>query len=548
MVTNDNNSLLAHLAYKFSGQTETTATEALGYILSRSEAARNALRDTLKTGGAHVGPIARVQTEVIGKKMERIDLSAYNEADEERVLIEAKFWASLTGNQPSEYLNRLPNDGKPSALLFVAPESRLETLWPEVCDRARKEFAVDMGSETGDLRTAAIAGSERRLMLTSWRAMLGAMASRASVDGDSAAERDILQLNALCEREDTEEFRPLRGNEVSPDFPRFQAHLINLVGDAVTRSKNEEVISSFGPWTSTVESHGMWITIVGATALIHINYRHWAKERETPVWLSFTNSGDTKLEAVRERLQPDLAPGKDILPIYLPLGVEREAVLNAIVERLREVGKLLASPAPRESGNLLGGDHVFYYLYTRPDGSRAVAFGDNYGLRNVHVVTADGLAQTEDWTLDAPPDDLLEDSDVATMEEIEERFGKLVRLEDQDIVERNRLELEPEAERRRAEAARRRLSAPIDFVRVPDEVMEIERVPIEDVRAKIPEIHRRQDELAPDRRERYDRFLDLALMLHRPEPTLRQWASDALMAFASLEHAEYRDEHPLEDG
>ena len=548
MVTNDNNSLLAHLAYKFSGQTETTATEALGYILSRSEAARNALRDTLKTGGADVGPIARVQTEVIGKKMERIDLSAYNEADEERVLIEAKFWASLTGNQPSEYLNRLPNDGKPSALLFVAPEMRLESLWSHIRERAEESgFALNSGSETGDLRTAAIAGSERRLMLTSWRAMLGAMASRASVDGDSAAERDILQLNALCEREDTEEFRPLRGNEVSPDFPRFQAHLINLVGDAVTRSKNEEIISWNGPWASTVESHGIWITIAGATALIHINYRHWAKERETPVWLSFTNSGDTKLETVHERLQPDLAPGKDILPIYLPLGVEREAVLNAIVERLREVSELLASPAPSESGNLLGGGRVFYYLYARPDGSRAVAFGDNYGLRNVHVVTADGLAQTEDWTLDAPPDDLLEDSDVATMEEIEERFGSLVRLEDQDIVERNRLELEPEAERRRAEAARRRLSEPIDFVRVPEEVIAIDTMPIADVRAKIPEVHRRQDALEPERRERYDRFLELKLMLCRPEPTMRQWVRSALMSFASLEHAEYRDEHPLED-
>lgn len=190
---------------------------------------------------------------------------------------------------------------------------------------------------------------------------------------------------------------------------------------------------------------------------------------------------------------------------------------------------------------------MFYYLYARPDGSRAVAFGDNYGLRNVHVVTADGLAQTEDWTLDAPPDDLLEDSDVATMEEIEERFGSLVRLEDQDIVERNRLELEPEAERRRAEAARRRLSEPIDFVRVPEEVIAIDTMPIADVRAKIPEVHRRQDALEPERRERYDRFLELKLMLYRPEPTMRQWVRSALMSFASLEHAEYRDEHPLED-
>ena len=55
MTTNDANqtspasqiSLLAYLAYKFGGQTETIATEALGYILSRSEAARNALRERM---------------------------------------------------------------------------------------------------------------------------------------------------------------------------------------------------------------------------------------------------------------------------------------------------------------------------------------------------------------------------------------------------------------------------------------------------------------------------------------------------------------------
>ncbi len=356
-------SLLAHLAYKFSGQTETTATEALGYILSRSEAARNALRDTLKTGGVDVCPIARVVTEVeievtakegAKEKDARIDLVGFGEDDAKRALIEVKFWAGLTENQPNTYLDELLKNDKPSALLFVAPESRLETLWTEIIRLANEDKAerfrlgVDRVDAETNLRSAVVNGGLHRLMLTSWRAMLGAMASRASVDGDSAAERDILQLNALCEQEDSDAFRPLRGNEVSPDFPRFQMHLIKLVGDAVTRSKNEEVISSFGPWASTIESHGMWITIAGASALFHINYRHWAKERETPVWLWFTNSGDTKIEAVRERLQPELAQGKDILPIYLPLGVERDAVLNAIVERLREVGKMLAPPAPEE--------------------------------------------------------------------------------------------------------------------------------------------------------------------------------------------------------
>jgi hypothetical protein len=68
MAADSRDSLLAHVAWKFTGQTETLGTEALGYILSRSAAAREALRETLRTGGADVAPLARVATEVIGKK------------------------------------------------------------------------------------------------------------------------------------------------------------------------------------------------------------------------------------------------------------------------------------------------------------------------------------------------------------------------------------------------------------------------------------------------------------------------------------------------
>ena len=53
MTTNDANqtspvsqiSLLAHLAYKFGGQTETIATEALGYILSLGGGAERLARE-----------------------------------------------------------------------------------------------------------------------------------------------------------------------------------------------------------------------------------------------------------------------------------------------------------------------------------------------------------------------------------------------------------------------------------------------------------------------------------------------------------------------
>ena len=47
------------------------------------------------------------------------------------MLIEAKFRAGLTDNQPMAYLKRLPAN-TPSALLFVAPAARLTTLWNEL--------------------------------------------------------------------------------------------------------------------------------------------------------------------------------------------------------------------------------------------------------------------------------------------------------------------------------------------------------------------------------------------------------------------------------
>lgn len=361
MTTNaDSNkiSLLAHLAYEFSSQTELVATKSLAYILNRSEAARNALRELLRTGGADIGPIARVQAEVIGKKMERIDLSAYNEADEERVLIEAKFWASLTGNQPSTYLNRLPNDNRPSALLFVAPESRLETLWPEVCDRARKEFTVDTGAETGDLRTVAIVGSERRLMLTSWRAMLGAMASRASVDGDSAAERDILQLNALCEQEDSDAFLPLRPSELGPQFARRISQFIQLAEAARAHVKVKPFVTATFPLRSATNSHGRYLTLLkNVPVWFGVRYDLWANRGDTPLWLvvrrtPFDWAAD--FNEVKRCLGPLIIENPSIvdtyegilIPFFLPTGVEREETLESIAVGLEQVCDLIGWDCP----------------------------------------------------------------------------------------------------------------------------------------------------------------------------------------------------------
>ena len=96
----DEQTLLAHLSGKFSHQPELVATEALGHILSSSEPSREALRGILQANGLDIGTISSIQTEVIGDEGERPDLVCSDRAGEERLLIEAKFWAGLPSTNP----------------------------------------------------------------------------------------------------------------------------------------------------------------------------------------------------------------------------------------------------------------------------------------------------------------------------------------------------------------------------------------------------------------------------------------------------------------
>jgi len=160
--------LFAHIVLdKLQGQIENVAVEALGYILSRSPEARNALVETLRDGGVCINSIVRMETQVSGETGARPDLVGYDEDDVERVLIEAKFWAPLTEKQPNEYLRQLTED-RSSALLFLAPVTRLELLWPELCELADKEFTLCKTTQKRELRATTVSCGKRRLILTSW--------------------------------------------------------------------------------------------------------------------------------------------------------------------------------------------------------------------------------------------------------------------------------------------------------------------------------------------------------------------------------------------
>ncbi len=337
--------LLAHLAPWLKGHTEDIAVEALGYILRESRAARDALRDVLRSGGSEIGPIEQVATQVSDEKGGRPDLAGFDEHGAERLLIEAKFWAGLQPGQPNAYLRRLMQGDAtgPSALLFVAPKARSETLWAEVRQRAQGEFEM---SEAPGQQSAAVGGGECRLMQTSWEDLLGPMAVRASSAGDSAAALDIRQLQGLCDRMDSEAFLPIRSEELGPEFPRRILGLRPLIDAATSRGEEAGWLSTEGlNVTPRTYGYGRHVLLCGAGAWFGVNFGLWTQQGDTPLWLVFSELARKKtktpitLDEIRRALL--LSSDENYVAIHLRVGVEYEAVLANVVDQIERIGRTI---------------------------------------------------------------------------------------------------------------------------------------------------------------------------------------------------------------
>ena len=334
------NTLLAHLAWKLSNRHEDIAVEALGFIL-RSDATRETLRQVLSDGGANIGPIARVATQVSGEEGTRPDLVGWDQGGDESVLIEAKFWASLTGNQPNAYLNRLAPG---NALLVVAPDLRVESLWAELCRRAEVDVPDPMDQHPNVKSVEA--PDQKWLILTSWAHLL----ERLEVAGDEQANVSIRQLRGLAKRVDESSFPPLRTEELAPNLARRLLGLRKLVDDATVRGREAGFLDTYRLIvTPKPTGYGRYLRIGGVGAWFGLDFSRWAlgSYPPTPLWLWFEDWGNEKFlphvrVAMRTRIRANPPRCFDeeslvVVPIGLPERVEYETVLTSVVEQMESV-------------------------------------------------------------------------------------------------------------------------------------------------------------------------------------------------------------------
>lgn len=190
-------SILEYLAPRWTNQLENVVTDGVAYLLSKYPDVFKAFREYVSLTGIQLPELLELETQATQVWDGRPDLAGADSKGDHVLIIESKFWATLTKKQPISYIGELPLT-KPAILLFIAPQARLSELWEELEKRCDKRGTLRQAPP--QFRTLAIDAdqSKRILALTSWESLLAALLEQQA--GDSPAAQDIRQLRSLCLR------------------------------------------------------------------------------------------------------------------------------------------------------------------------------------------------------------------------------------------------------------------------------------------------------------------------------------------------------------
>ncbi|GAA2183404.1 hypothetical protein [Micromonospora lupini] len=269
--------VLAHLARRFTVSEENLATEALTYLLQASPIARAAMNDLARDLGADLPPNLQYVGQVGADGVGRPDIVGIDVADRERLILEAKFGAGLTEQQPGGYLARFTH-GASGMVLVVAPSVRLPSLWRELL----AEVALPYQPEAVQLRHVKV-GVLTTLALVSWRDVVTRVRDALRAKNEVDLSEDAEQLLALTEVMDSGAYLPARHGEFSQRAGQLVHQLQHLIDrvrlelpQAVATSVSKSYAMDYAGWYLTSQTgRKVWFGILPRT---------WARFGISPLW------------------------------------------------------------------------------------------------------------------------------------------------------------------------------------------------------------------------------------------------------------------------
>jgi len=280
-------SLLGQFYNRIKGSQEDIASESLTYILKKSIRARQTINRIVNSDTGLTFTDLYYKTQNVGDKLERPDISGINENGKETLLIEAKFWASLTSNQPNEYLNRL---GDNSVLIFLVPSSRIRAIYYEVLNRLREKFS-DIETDLENLKIK-INQTNKFILIKQWDKVLNAIKTEFLQENNQTLISDIDQIIGFCESIDNNSFHPINDNDLSPSIPKKINSYYNIVDKVVDEIRNRIEKASITGLQKTPQKYGYrrYFSIQDFGIGMGLKMELWAEYADTPFWISIVET------------------------------------------------------------------------------------------------------------------------------------------------------------------------------------------------------------------------------------------------------------------
>ncbi len=274
-------SLLGQFYTRIRGSQEDIASEGLTYILQRSKAARVGINKMLKSDFSLDFEDLNYTTQNSGEKLERPDISGYDINGKEVLILEAKFWSSLTDNQPLEYLNRLTQN---SALVFICPTLRVRTIFDEILKRVTNSQLIF--SPNPETHSITFQGN-KHISVKTWDSVLATVRDHLVQSNETLLISDIDQIRGFCDTIDSNSFLPLQDDDLSPKNARRINSFYELLAKVVDELRKRGILDTQG-LTSTGQRRGytQYLKSENLGVSFNIRFDFWAEYADTPFWLS----------------------------------------------------------------------------------------------------------------------------------------------------------------------------------------------------------------------------------------------------------------------
>ncbi|MBD0777629.1 hypothetical protein HPE56_07480 [Maribacter sp. ANRC-HE7] len=307
-------SLLGQFYNRIKGSQEDIASEGLVYILNQSLECRKAINQIVKANTNLKFSDLTYKTQNVGRDLERPDISGKDEEGKEVLIIEAKFWASLTSNQPNGYLKRLKDN---TVLIFLVPTLRTRTVFEEVKNRILEEYINNDVDYNSDDLTIIIKPSQKHVFIKSWNEVLSMLRSKIEQANNITLLSDLNQIIGLCETIDQNSFQPIKDEDLSPRIPKNIVSYYHIVDKVVDELKNRNVEISIKGLVKTPQRYGYhrYFKTEKFGLNLALKLDLWEKYSDTPFWLSIQEIKErwTKTEELGYSLESLCAKSHHVL-------------------------------------------------------------------------------------------------------------------------------------------------------------------------------------------------------------------------------------------